>query len=172
MARTYDGFVFVKTQNGAQPATKNVPVVAGTAYHPGQVVRCVSTSGSAKRVAQTGTAVWGVLAAGIASADIAATTRLPMYIADGNNVFRSKMGFSSTPLTQMRDMVNLTVASTHNYRIQGTASTVYHCRIVGYEDFKSDNATKIAEGSAATGVQYHVVFRPGISLDGTGSTTY
>jgi hypothetical protein len=154
--RSKAGFFPVKTLNGAPPALRNFPLVGGTAYYEGAVLRLSATSGSAARATAAGTVVLGVLACDVASAD-AATGKYPVYLADGNTMFKAKMLLTSVPQQKMTDLVGLSLGTVHNYRLQGTAATEV-CRIEG---FNPDEAL-----TTHTGVEYWVTFNPDKSLSG------
>lgn len=157
MARTKTGFFFVKTLNGAPPAMKQYPVVAATAYYEGAVLRISATSGSATKFEADGTAVLGVSAANISLARSSyATTRLPVYLADNNNVFEAQQGGVSLSDCQdvMHDLIDIEVAN-ENYRL-GSASSK-QCRVVG---FHPDDVAK-----GATGARLWVTFAKNLLTD-------
>lgn len=157
MARTKTGFFFVKTLNGAPPAMKQYPVVAGTAYHEGAVLRISATSGSATKFVADGTAVLGVSAANISLARSSyATTRLPVYLADNNNVFEAQYASVSLSDCQdiMHDLIDIKVGN-ENYRL-GTPSSK-QCRVVGFQP------EDVAKG--VTGARVWVTFAKNLLTD-------
>ena len=150
MARTKAGFFFVKTRSGKQPAMDWVPLVGATAYYEGQVLRASATTGSAAKQSAAGTTILGIAAANVSSGS-AATTKMPIYIADSENVFEGKMIASKAPRAVMYSEVDIRVGTTHNHRLQGTASTKV-ARIVG---FHPDEVL-----TAHTGCRFWVTFGP------------
>ena len=152
MARTKAGFLFAGTKDGGPPAIKRYPLVA-TAYYEGAVMRLSGTTGSAAMAAAAGTSILGVLGCNVSNAQSSSATTgpFPVYLADdgGNNLFKAKMIASSTPQAKVGDLCDVALATTHNYRLQATAST----NVVSIWGFDKDEAL-----SAHTGVNYYVAF--------------
>ncbi len=150
MARTYAGFLFAGTKDGSPPRIKMYPLKAA-AYYEGAVLRLSATTGSAAMAAAAGTAILGVLGCNVTSAQSSSGTTgpFPVYMADGPNLFKAKMIATSAPQALVGDVVDVALASTYNYRLQGTAST----KVVSIWDFKKDEAA-----ATHTGVEYYVSF--------------
>ena len=150
MARTNAGFIFAGTKNGGPPAINRYPLVAAI-YKEGNVLRLSGTTGSATKAAAAGTSILGVLGCNLTSAQSSSATTgpHPVYLADGNNLFKAKMIASSTPQYKIGDTCDLGLATTYNYRLQATAST----NVISIWGFDADEAL-----SAHTGVEYYVAF--------------
>jgi len=152
MARSYAGFLFVGTKNGGPPAIKRFPLVAAI-YAEGNVLRLSNTTGSAAKAAADGTSILGVLGCNLTSAESSSGTTgpHPVYLADGNNLFKAKMIASSTPQAKVGDLCDIAaIATTYNYRLSATAASTKVCQIWG---FQSDESL-----AAHTGVNYYVCF--------------
>ena len=150
MARTKAGFMFAGTKDGGPPAIKRYPLVAAI-YTEGNVLRVSNTTGSATKAAAAGTSILGVLGCNLTSAQSSSGTTgpHPVYLADGNNLFKAKMIASSTPQYKVGDVCDVALATTYNYRLQATAST----NVVSIWGFDADESL-----SAHTGVEYYVSF--------------
>ncbi len=152
MARTYAGFLFVGTKDGGPPAIKRFPLAAAI-YTEGNVLRLSSTTGSATKAAAAGTSILGVLGCNLTAAQAASATTgpHPVYLADGNNLFKAKMLASSTPQAKVGDLCDIAaIATTYNYRLSATAASTSVISIWGFD---KDEAL-----SAHTGVNYYVSF--------------
>lgn len=166
MARTKHGFFYVKTIDGGPPAMGQCYVKGATAYYEGQVMRCSMTSGSARRVAASGTSVLGVLGANVAASG-ATTTEVPFYYLNDRNIFEGRMLATGAPRTRLFDKVTVSVGTIHNYRVAATAyygETTGCLRIVGWNP--DDGA-----GTAAN-KRYWVTGLAATSLLGNGATDH
>ena len=91
---TKQGFKFSHTLHGGPPAMSQIPLVASTAYYPGQVLRANGTTGSGfKYLTAAGTSQSYVMASYVASGD-AGTGKHPAYLIDTANVFELKFNGS------------------------------------------------------------------------------
>lgn len=164
MPRSYTGFRFVKTLNGGPPARVWCDIKGSSSMYDGEVLRMSGTSGSVALAAANGTAIFGVAGANVI-ANIA-TTQIPVYLADQNNVFEAKGIASRTAHFLLGDKVTIIVGSTHNFRVastvlQGEATAC--CRIIGWHP-------DTVPGTAAANQKYWVTFLPAVSIaagDGT-----
>ncbi len=134
MARTKIGFIPVKTSNGAPPALINLPLVQ-TAYYEGNVLRINGTTGSGKLAAAAGTSIAGVIACNVSNGS-AASGYWPVYKADDNTIFEARMLVTKAPQSMVGDTCDIALASTYNYRLQGTSSTAV-VSIVGFDPDES-----------------------------------
>lgn len=143
------GFTFAYTTSGGPPVIKNLPLVHGTAYKAGSVMRIVATTGSAGRAAAAGTSILGVMACDVTQAN-ASSGKYPVYIANDSAVFQAKQIGSVAPPERIGDCADIALATIHNYRISSTAASTAVLSIVGYP---GDEST-----SAHTGCNYYVKF--------------
>jgi hypothetical protein len=160
MPRTYHGFFPVKTLNGGEPALAHVPLVSAI-YEEGNVLRLKATTGSATKAAAAGTALLGALACSLTAAQ-SLTGKHPVYLFDGNTVFQATRIATGLSKLSRFDKVDLAVASTYNFRIQGTAST---------EAFTIYDVHPDDETSQAANVRYYVLPNPEVSIIREGHNT-
>ncbi len=145
MARTKNGFFFVKTIDGGPPAIDWRGMKVATAYHEGAVLRQSTTSGSGVKCAAAGTLVLGVLGAAVPTGH-AGAVNAPIYLADHRNMFEVKCLGTGAPLTKLGKKVALAVATILNVRASGavyTGDATAACRILG---FHPDDASGTAAG--------------------------
>lgn len=178
MARVYTGFRFVKTTNGSPPAMHMCNLKSTTAsVYEGQLLRMSATSGSVACAAIAGTAIYGVAAANVTSSP--ATTKMPVYLADLNNVFEARGTLTSTarPNALVGKRVAIAGTVSTNYRIamaslEGVA-TAPAVRVVGYNPGETCNGSKVTPYTSQTGVKYWVKFLEYPSLvDGDATVTH
>ena len=162
MARTYVGFYQVGTLNGSPPAVKNFDLKGATAFYEGAVLR-LNSSGSAVKAAAGIMQLLGVAGANVTSS--ASTTKMPVFLADNNNVFEAKMLGTGAPKGRYFSSVRYRVGTTHNFRLEGTEGTVgtCQCRVVGAHP---DDLS-----GTATGKRYRIVFNQKTSLLGDARDT-
>jgi hypothetical protein len=146
MSIDYVGLRFRKRLGGGTPEMSNVPLVEGT-YTDGNILRVSGTSGSAAKLAASGTAAAFVFCGNLDKSDWVATTKYPVYHLDENNVFEARMLASVTPQQKYLDYAGVAVGSTYNYRLQGT-TTSGPLKIVGYPPDQAN--------TAATNLKFYV----------------
>jgi hypothetical protein len=163
MARSYNGFKYVKTLAGTPPAMGWITLTGGSFYE-GEVLRISASSGKGALFANSGTAAAGVLAADCTTA---ATDRSrPYYLADSQNVFEAINTTAVTLPYCLGDKFTVNIGSTHAFHVTGTAlagNATACVRCVGYHP---DEVT-----TSATGKRLWVVFINQTSLYGDASTS-
>lgn len=172
MARIFDTLRFVKTLNGSPPAMGWFGIQTCVSMYEGQVVRASGTSGSTVKATYEATAILGVNAAGDQTGVI--TAKIPVYLADNNNVFAGRTITSTTPGGHLFDKVSFAQGTTNHYRLAATAQTddTACFRVVGWDDEKHNSVrTPVVQMTAATSVWFHVVAVPWTSLLGEAEPT-
>lgn len=160
MAREYHGFFPVSTLNGGPPAVAHVPLVSAI-YTEGNALRLKATTGSATKAAAAGTAILGFMAQNLTAAQ-AGTGKHMIYLNDGNTVFQATRIATGLSKLSLYDKADLAVASTYNFRIQGTASTEVFTIVGVHPD---------DETSQAANVRYYVVGNPKTAIIREGHNT-
>jgi hypothetical protein len=131
---TKRGLKFVRTNHGGPPHMDNVPFSGGTTYYAGQILSISATSGSAKVWADGMTGMSYISASYVSATDCATTSKFPVYLLDGSNIFEAIMLRARGP----QEMVGLRVAaitSSGEHTIRGTAvaaGTLADFTIVGF----------------------------------------